>query len=103
MFPLDEGAYRGEKTFEYIYIYIYRITCGKRGISDSSGTDVYCGKGHRRFSRSLCCWVRNLERPLWIVDAFEIRDSHDDLECSIWKNPDIWLLCSKIPPLKREF
>lgn len=101
MFPLDEGANRGEKTF--VYIYIYRITCGKRGISDSSGTDVYCGKGHRRFSRSLCCWVRNLERPLWIVDAFEIRDSHDDLECSIWKNPDIWLLCSKIPPLKREF
>lgn len=84
MFPLDEGANRGEKTFEYIYM--YRLTCGKRGISDSSGTDVYCGKGHRRFSRSLCCWVRNLERPLWIVDAFEIRDSHDDLECSIWKN-----------------
>lgn len=22
MFPLDEGANRGEKTFEYIYIYI---------------------------------------------------------------------------------
>lgn len=62
MFPLDEGANRGE-TFIYIYIDSPVGNAGSR--RDSSDTDTYCGKGHRGFSRSLCCWVRNVPYGSW--------------------------------------